>query len=795
LHIYSCATMKFNIQNPFEKVSRALSMRLFLVTLPQEKKKEGEFQKSEKEIISVMEQFFASLSNLKEKSFFKALTGERPTIVFEIAIPSVGEEINFYIACPRKFAGVLEKTVLGFYPKAQIEPVEDYNIFNAEGTAVGSVLVLAKTSVLPIKTYFGLEVDPLNEVSNALSKLAEIGEGAALQILIKPISRDWAKKSLEIAKEMQKGEVFETARSRVSAWGKISAFLSAKPKQKPGELPPGPKPITPMMQEAIKAIEGKAYKIGFETNIRILSSAPTQARAEEIQAHLENTFSQFIAPNLNEFKVKRISGRGLRKLIYNFSFRIFDSGQKMILNTEELAGIYHFPAIPLGTPKVKFLKAKQASPPANLPKEGLCLGKNIYRGEEALVKILDDDRRRHLYIVGQTGTGKSVFLQEMIRQDIEDGKGVGIIDPHGDLIEAIMGLVPKERVNDVIVCDPSDLERPLGFNMLEYDSKHPEQKTFIINELINIFDKLYDLHLTGGPIFEQYTRNALLLLMDDPEEQATLMEVPKVMADSEFRGRLLSKCKNIVVKDFWEKEAEKAGGEAALQNLTPYITSKFNTFIANDYMRPMIGQARTTINFREIIDSGKILLVNLSKGRLGDINSSLLGLIIVGKIVMASFSRVDMPQEQRRDFYLYIDEFHNFTTESIYTILSEARKYRLCLTIAHQFIGQLQEKIRDAVFGNVGSLAVFRVGADDAKYLVIQFDPVFSETDLVNIDNFNVYLKLLVRGQTTKPFNIQTFPPTKGSEDIVKICRELSRLKYGREREQVEEEIVKRWKK
>jgi len=331
--------------------------------------------------------------------------------------------------------------------------------------------------------------------------------------------------------------------------------------------------------------------------------------------------------------------------------------------------------------------------------------------------------------------------------------------------------------------------------MLEYDSKHPEQKTFIINELINIFDKLYDLHLTGGPIFEQYTRNALLLLMDDPEEQATLMEVPKVMADSEFRGRLLSKCKNIVVKDFWEKEAEKAGGEAALQNLTPYITSKFNTFIANDYMRPMIGQARTTINFREIIDSGKILLVNLSKGRLGDINSSLLGLIIVGKIVMASFSRVDMPQEQRRDFYLYIDEFHNFTTESIYTILSEARKYRLCLTIAHQFIGQLQEKIRDAVFGNVGSLAVFRVGADDAKYLVIQFDPVFSETDLVNIDNFNVYLKLLVRGQTTKPFNIQTFPPTKGSEDIVKICRELSRLKYGREREQVEEEIVKRWKK
>jgi len=784
----------FNIQNPFEKVSRALSMRLFLITLPQEKKKEGEPQKTEKEIIGVMEQFFASLANLKEKGLWASFTGEKPTVVFEIAIPSVGEEINFYIACPRKFAGVLEKTILGFYPKAQVELIEDYNIFNPEGAVCGSVLTLFRTPVLPLKTYLNLETDPLNEITNAMSKLAEIGEGAALQILIKPISQDWARKSLEIAKEMQKGESFESARARVSAWGKISASLNPRQRPKPGEPAPEPKPITPMMQEVIKAIESKAYKIGFEINIRILSSAPTEARTDEIQADLENAFAQFTAPNLNKFKIKRLTGRGLKKLIYNFSFRSFDSSQKIILNTEELAGIYHFPAIPLGTPKIKFLKAKQAPPPANLPKEGLILGKNIYRGEETLVKILDDDRRRHLYIVGQTGTGKSVFLQTMIRQDIEAGRGIGLIDPHGDLIESVMGLVPKERVDDVIVCDPSDLARPLGLNMLEYDPGHPEQKTFIVNELINIFDKLYDLHLTGGPIFEQYTRNALLLLMDDPKEQATLMEVPKVMADSEFRGRLLAKCKNIVVKDFWEKEAEKAGGEAALQNLTPYITSKFNTFVANDYMRPMIGQAKTTINFREILDSGKILLINLSKGRLGDINSSLLGLIIVGKIVMAAFSRVDLPQEERRDFYLYIDEFHNFTTESIYTILSEARKYRLCLTIAHQFIGQLQEKIRDAVFGNVGSLAVFRVGADDAKYLETQFDPVFSETDLVNIDNFNVYLKLLVRSQTTKPFNIQTFPPAKSNPDVVKICRELSRLKYGREREGVEEEIAKRWR-
>lgn len=785
--------MKFGI-NPFENISRVLSMKLFLVTLPHEKKKEGEQQKPEKEIIGIMEQFFASLSELKQKGFLPRLLGERPTLVFEIDCSSISEEINFHVACPSRFAEVLEKTILGFFPKAQVQPVEDYNIFNPDGPAVGSVLSLAKTHILPLKTYLNLEIDPLNEIANALSRLAEIGEGVALQILIRPTSQEWARGGLEVVKEMQKGENFETAKSRVSTWGKFSLALNPKPRSKPGEPLPEPKPLTPMMQEVIKAIENKAYKIGFETNIRIMASAPTQTRSEEILTHLENVFVQFTAPNLNKFTIKMLSGRELKKLIFNFSFRIFNPSQKMILNTEELTSVYHFPVLPLDTPKVTYLKAKQAAPPPNLPKEGLILGKNVYRGEETIVRLMDDDRRRHLYTIGQTGTGKSVFLQEMIRQDIEKGKGVGVIDPHGDLIEAVLGLVPKERADDVILCDPSDLERPFGLNMLEYDAMRPEQKTFIVNELINIFDKLYDLHLTGGPMFEQYTRSALLLLMDDPKEEASLMEVPKVLADAEFRRRLLSKCKNIVVKDFWEKEAEKAGGEAALANMVPYITSKFNVFVANEYMRPIIGQAKSTFNFREIIDGEKILLVNLTKGRLGDINSSLLGLVMVGKILMAAFARVDMPQEERKDFHLYIDEFHNFTTESIYTILSEARKYRLCLTIVHQFIGQLPEKIRDAVFGNVGSMAIFRVGADDAKYLATQFDPVFSETDLVNIDNFNAYVKLLVGGLTIKPFNIKTFPPTKGNLEMAKIIRDLSRLKYGRPREEVEGEIVKRWR-
>jgi len=778
------------IINSISKANKSLSMKLFLVSMPQEKKREDDPKKGEREIISIMEQFFASLSSLKEKSFFE----ERPTIVFEVSIPAVGEEISFFVSCPKKFSQIIEKTILSFYPKAQIDPVEDYNIFNPEGTEAVSFLTLEKTYVLPLKTYASMETNPINGITNALSKLSERGEGAALQILVRPISQEWAKKGLEITKVMQKGENFSTAKSRVSFWGKLSESLNPKKAPKPGEPVPEQKPLTPMMQEEIKYIENKAFKIGFETNIRIISSAANKERAEEILSHLENSFVQFTSPNLNRLKPKRLFGGELRKEIFNFSFRIFNPNRKIILNTEELASLYNFPILPLDTPRVRYLKSKQASPPANLPKEGLILGKNIHRGEETIVRITNDDRRRHLYSIGQTGTGKSVFLQEMIRQDIEAGKGIGVIDPHGDLIDEILSIIPKERVNDVILCDPSDLERPFGLNMLEYDPKYPEQKTFIVNELINIFDKLYNLQATGGPMFEQYTRNALLLLMDDPEERATLMEVPRVLSDSEFRERLLLKCKNIVVRDFWEKEAAKAGGEAALANMVPYITSKFNVFVANEYIRPIIGQSRSTINFKEVINENKILLVNLTKGRLGDINSSLLGLIVIGKILMATFARVDMAESERKDFYLYVDEFQNFTTDSIQTILSEARKYRLCLTITHQFIGQLTDKIRNAVFGNVGSMVVFRVGADDAKYLAIQFDPIFSETDLVNIDNFNAYLKLLVEGKTTKPFNIRTFPPVKGDKEKARIIQNLSRLKYGKQKEEVEEEILKRWK-
>ena len=787
------------------RLTRALNMSLFLITLPRKaKKEEGEAPKSEKEIVSVMEQLYASLSNIKEtKDVF--IYGQ-PHLIFEIATPQVGEEIAFYMAVPRGYEDVIEKQIHGLYPDASVEKSEDYNIFNPQGAASGSYLKLARSHILPFKTYQNLETDPLNGMTNTLSKLAEEGEGAAVQIIIRPASsRQWTELGLKVAQEMQQGKSYQMAKIKASrGWllktlGYFSEAIkgSSQSQNKEGvsQSAKAERPtLTPLQEEIVKALENKASKVGFETNLRLLVSAANQQRAEQILGHLESAFVQFNAPNLNQLKSFRLrKGRGLKKLIYQFSFRLFNPKQKMILNTEELTSLFHFPTKTIETPKVKFLKSESAAPPANLPKEGIILGRNPYRGIETIVRLRPDDRRRHLYVVGQTGTGKSVFLRNMLVQDIRAGAGIGLLDPHGDLVEGVLGLIPQERAEDVIVLDPANLERPIGLNMLEYDPQYPEQKTFVGNELINIFDKLYDLRQTGGPMFEQYTRNALLLLMDDPTKKFTLMEVPKVLADKEFREELLVKCQNIIVKDFWQKEAEKAGGEAALQNIVPYITSKFNIFIANDYMRPIIGQSASTINFRQIMDEKKILLANLSKGRLGDINSSLLGLIVTGKLLMAAFSRVDLPEADRQDFYLYMDEFQNFTTDSIATILSEARKYRLSLIIAHQFIGQLEDKIREAVFGNVGSLVSFRVGAEDAEFLVKQFEPVFGVSDLININNFNAYIKLMINNETSQPFNLLTDPPEKEKPAIAQAIKKLTALKYGREKSLVEKEIASRW--
>jgi hypothetical protein len=493
---------------------------------------------------------------------------------------------------------------------------------------------------------------------------------------------------------------------------------------------------------------------------------------------------------------KRVEKTELKELEYRFSFRLFDENKRILANLKELTGLMHFPSSVIrSAPHLKIAKSGSAPAPLELPKNGVLLGVNKDRGTETKVFMTPEDRLRHFYVIGQTGTGKTTILKNMIAQDIANGEGVCMIDPHGSDIQDILSLIPQNRYEDVIYFDPSYTERPMALNMLEYDRRYPEQKTFVVNEMLSIFNKLFDMKTAGGPMFEQYFRNAVLLVMEDPETGNTLLDVSRVLANKTFRELKISKCKNPIVVQFWKEVAEKAGGEASLANIVPYITSKFDVFLSNDIMRPIIAQETSTINFREIMDTKKILLVNLSKGRLGDINANLIGLILVGKILMAALSRVDSIGQNLPPFYLYIDEFQNITTDSISTILSEARKYKLSLNIAHQFIAQLEEGIRDSVFGNVGSIAAFRVGAEDAEYLEKQFSPVFTAKDIMSIDNYNAYLKILANGRPVKPFNIETLPPPKGEKAIVDPVKQLSYLKYGKDRTIVEAEIMSKYKK
>ena len=756
-----------------KRLLRDLRLELFLVRLPFVSKEGKELQKE----IGVFEQFLGSLA------FFK-----KP-FVFEVAVPSLGEEIHFYVSAPAHVGSALQRQIHALWSGAEVSRVSDYTIFQPSGVVEGVIVKQADKFLLPIRTYQEMDGDPFSSILGGLTRVSEVGEGVALQIVLQPTSRMIKSKIMTALRSLRKGEKLQKVLSSSFSFENISEVVLPTDKKKEEKEKAMQNKV--LDEFAIKALEKKASKPLFFVNVRLLVSAPTKVQAEEMLDGLTAGFSQFGAPDRNDLKVMK--SKDARGLIHRFSFREFAKDEAMILNSEEIASMFHFSTPFTDIPRVKSLKAKQAPPPPVLPREGVLLGESVYRGETKQIRVSDEDRRRHIYIVGQTGTGKSNLITNMATYDISRGKGVAVIDPHGDLIHAILTQIPKNRHEDVIVFDPSDLERPMGLNMIEYNFDRPEEKTFIVNEMVSIFDRLYDLKATGGPMFEQYMRNALLLLMEDARnEPATLMEISRVFTDASYRKRKLLRIKNPTVQDFWQKEAEKAGGEAALQNITPYVTSKFNTFTANDYMRVIIGQEASSFNFRKVMDEGKILLINLSKGRIGDINANLLGMIFVGKLLMAALSRVDISEEERKDFNLYIDEFQNFTTDSIATILSEARKYRLDLVIAHQFIAQLTEKIRDSVFGNVGSIVNFRVGVQDAEFLVKEFSPIFDEHDLSNLDNFNAYLRLLIHGETTKPFNIKTISSSRGDVTVAEHLRALSRAKYGRSREEVEEGIYRR---
>ncbi len=775
---------------PAEKLNKALHMVLFEIQ-PQahsEGKPEQEAQQKLEHVLSSSEQLYAGLVSL--------VSGDEGCSL-EIAVSEGTEEATLYLAVPRTKQALAERLISSVFPNARISECRgDYNIFNAEGANTAAYGLLAEHPAYPLKTPEMFEHDPMNIILAAFAQIAKHGEGAALQIMIGNEGDRYNTHYKKIIRALEKGKsVYKALKTPETALGDVFRDLGEQlftsDKQKEEEKMRMGKAND---QVATEAFTRKVKARIVPTLIRLVTSAPSGDRALEMLQNLIVPFNQFDDAKGNRLQFKQVSSWGMQQFLRDFTYRTFDASIVLPLSLSELTAMFHFTAQRVTTSReLKKSYVKQAPAPVDMPHDGITIGLNSYGATETPVKFGSQDRLRHCYVIGQTGTGKSGFLKTMIMQDIKNGDGVAYIDPHGVDIEDILASVPPERAKDVIYFDPSYTDRPMGLNMLEYDESKPEMKTFVVDEVYGIFRKLYsDVPEAFGPMFEQYYRNATQLVVEDPASGSTFVEIPRVFADKAFRDLKISRCKNPIIVQFWRKIAEAAGGEASLENIVPYITSKFDVFLTNDIMRPIVAQEKSSFDFREIMDGKKIFLANLSKGRLGDRNASLLGLVIVSKFLQAAFSRVDT-RAVLPPFYLYIDEFQNFATPSIGTILSEARKYKLSLTIAHQYISQVDEKIRDAVVGNVGTKVSFRIGAQDAEFLEKQYTPVFSAHDLENQKMRAAAVALLVNGVPARPFTITTLELPKLDFGHVDALRELSYRTYGRDREEVEAEIRRKY--
>ena len=750
--------------------------------------------------ISVAEVWYSALGGLKaQRGLLYWWLGRNDHFSLEM-VADKDQLISFYAVIPRYMQRFFEQQFQAQYEDAVIEEVDDYNIFEPDNTVMGAQLHLKKRDLFPIVTYERMENDPLNALTNALSKFEKF-EGGSIQFIMRSSHPRWHRKPNLVAAKMHQGKKIRQAIYEVygnllfRAWSFFRrVILQRKRKAEKGidVITEREYRLSPQEEETVKAIEEKSTHAGFDINVRVLVSARSKEIAEFKMQNILQAFTQYASYDfLNAFDYPKL--RTDTKFINNFIYRNFEEKNSFILGVKEMTSLYHMPLTTTETPNIRWLLSKKAPPPFNMPKEGTILGEVVYRGVSIPVKIKRDDRRRHIYVIGQTGSGKSVLLSSLAIQDIQNGEGVGIIDPHGDLVEDVLPHIPKERADDVVVFNPSDIERPMGLNMLEADSD--ELRDFAVQEMVAIFYKLFGEEMIG-PMFEHYMRNAMLALMEDKEAGATLIEVPRMFTDDKFRKDKLKKVQNLIVKNFWEQEYEQSQAGQQAADMLSYVISKIGRFLTNDMMRNIVGQDKSGFNFRDIMDNQKILLVNLSKGKVGEVNSNLLGLIMVSKLQMAAMSRADMTREQRKDFYLYIDEFQNYTTDSIAVILSEARKYKLSLVLAHQYISQLVKEqdtsIRDAVFGNIGTKAAFRIGVEDAETMGKEFAPIFDENDVINVEKYTANIKLLIDNTASRPFNMKTILPNPGDAKIGEKLKQLSRLKYGRDRAIVEAEVKER---
>ncbi len=714
--------------------------------------------------IDAMEQLFASLYSIK-KGGWKQKFSFQPAISFEIVAKP--EDIRFYVWTSTKLKDLVEKQIHGAYPDAEVIEVPEYNIFTEEGKVAYKSLQLSKANFYPIKTFKDLATDPLSTLTSALAKMGA-NEAAALQIVISPADSSWQKEGSKFISDTKKQES-DPEKAKFATGAKV-----------------------------LEAIEGEIGKPGFEVSIRVVVVSND---VDSAKIHLENitsSFEQFSSEN-NGFRGRKIRSKSafMEDFLYRYQpmFNLFGN-RISVLNSEELATLYHFPNKQVTTPHIFWLYSKSAPAPSEIATTGLFLGTSTYRGLRRSIYIGEEDRMRHIYIVGKTGTGKSELLKDMVLQDIKSGKGVCFMDPHGDAVEDILKLIPPERAEDVIYFDPGDTTRPMGLNLLEANTE--DEKHFAATSVINMMYKLFDPYKTGivGPRFEHAVRNAMLTAMS--EKGSTFVEVMRILTDARFVQEILPKVDDPIVRRYWTDQIAQTA-DFHKSEVLDYIVSKFGRFVTNRLIRNIIGQSESSFNLRAVMDEGKILLINLAKGKLGEENSNFLGLILVPRILMAAMSRQDVSVESRRDFYLYVDEFQNFATPDFAVILSEARKYRLGLCVANQFIGQVEEEVKNAVFGNVGTLICFRVGVTDASYLAHEFTPIFGEDDLLNVERYHAYAKTIVNNEPVPPFSMdltKNLGKIKEAENprVSEIIKEMSRLRYGRDGRLVEAEITRRAK-
>lgn len=707
--------------------------------------------------IDANEQMLSALSALSVPEGFLSFLKPKDHISFEIvALPG---DIRFYISTPKNYKDLIIKQIYATYPGTMIEEVEEYNIFSENGEVEYGSLKLSKEDYLPIKTYKELVTDPLSSLTSPLASLGE-GEGAVIQILVSGADKKWK----------DAGKAYVAKQKEVPLDGKPKATDPRK----------------------IEAVENKMSKLGLETFIRVVVSSSSKAQAKAHYDNIKNAFSQFTS-DFNKFSSAKVGNR--RAFMTDFIYRYAPiRGRGFILNIEELASVFHFPNKSVETPNIYWLNFKRAPSAGNMATEGLMLGRSVFRESTKNVYLTDDDRRRHVYIIGKTGTGKTELLKSMIAQDIKNGKGICFIDPHGDAAEDLLTKIPKERAEDVIYFDPSDIERPMGLNIMEAYSE--EQKGMVVSNFIGLLYKLYDPHHTGivGPRLEHAVRNAMLTVMSIPG--ATLIEAYRCVTDLNYVKEILPRVTDPIVRRYWTDEIANTNEYHRSETLG-YFASKFGRFVGDRMIRNIIGQSKSSFDIRQAMDERKILIINLSKGKMTPESSQFLGLLLVPKILSAAMSRQDIPESDRKDFYLYVDEFQNFATDTFAEILSEARKYRLNLVVANQFIGQMEDNVKNAVFGNVGTVISFRVGVTDASILTHEFKGVFSEGDLTNVERFQTYVKTIFHNEPLEPFSMDTTRDlSKEFKDVelAKKIKELSRLKFGRDVNEVEPEIITRAK-